>query len=383
MGYVHIEIDTFQASKKEGAPCGDVVHFERSPGATTIIVSDGLGHGIKANIAATMCVARLSELLKCGFSMRQAFTSLVKTMNLAAKENLPYAVFTVARILNDGVTTILSYQMPPPMLISKRFATALNQRTFTVEKSVIGEANCYLNDGEAIVIVSDGITQAGLGKGMKYGWEIDGVCKYVNSRLVAGSSMREIPEEVFKKSFEICKGNNDDDSTVVLAYTRIGQIVNVLSGPPIKKDHDKEVVDNFIKQHGTKIVCGGTTASIVSKHTGKNLIVDNTFANHFTPPSYKIDDIDLVTEGAVTLNQFYNIIDEDRVEMDDDNPATKLYDYMLNADRINFFVGANINPATHDIRFIQQGLVARHKIIPVIAAKLRELGKLVVEEDLE
>lgn len=103
MGYVHCEIDTHQVPKRAAAACGDVVAWDRTASATTVICADGLGSGIKANLAAQMCTARLHELLRQGRSLREAFASVAETMNRARGTDLPYAAFTVARVLNDGV----------------------------------------------------------------------------------------------------------------------------------------------------------------------------------------------------------------------------------------------------------------------------------------
>lgn len=382
MGYVHFEVETAQSEKKAGAPCGDVCYVERTPTGTTIILSDGLGSGVKANIAATMCVARLKELMRCGFSMRRAFTNVATTMNQAAKEDLHYAVFTIVKILNDGVTSILSYDMPAPIFISNKQATILNQRTFTLENSVICEANCYLNLGDSILLVSDGITQAGLGRGLNYGWTSEGLKKFVSTSLPEGVKYSELPQEILNKAHQLCKGFNDDDASAVLAYSRVGMCCNVLTGPPAEKGKDLETVRDFINADGYKIVCGGTTANIVARGTGKRVVVDNTYADHFTPPKYSISGIDLVTEGAVTLNQLFNVIDEERIEMDDDNPVTELYDLVMPADRINFIVGKALNPAAGNISFVSRGLLSRQKIVHLLAEKLRSLGKLVSIEEV-
>ncbi|MFA8344283.1 MAG: serine/threonine protein phosphatase, partial [Rhodothermaceae bacterium] len=85
MGYLHVEVEGRQLSKKAGKVCGDVFIHYRDKSSTIVILSDGLGSGIKANIAATMCVTRLKELIKSGYSVRHAFTNLVETMENARK----------------------------------------------------------------------------------------------------------------------------------------------------------------------------------------------------------------------------------------------------------------------------------------------------------
>ena len=50
MGYLHYEIELEQRAKNKRGICGDVFYWERTPKETIMLLSDGLGHGIKANI---------------------------------------------------------------------------------------------------------------------------------------------------------------------------------------------------------------------------------------------------------------------------------------------------------------------------------------------
>ena len=77
-GYIHFEVKVDQASKRPDMPCGDVVVCDKNQNATTVIICDGIGSGVKANIFATMCAARVKELLKRGFSPLHAFFQCCK-----------------------------------------------------------------------------------------------------------------------------------------------------------------------------------------------------------------------------------------------------------------------------------------------------------------
>ncbi len=60
----YIEATNAQAAKKPGGICGDYITTERTAEATTVIVADGIGTGIKARVAAVMCASRLMELIR-------------------------------------------------------------------------------------------------------------------------------------------------------------------------------------------------------------------------------------------------------------------------------------------------------------------------------
>jgi hypothetical protein len=368
-----------QSAKHAGDPCGDVFRCHRSPLATTIVCADGIGSGVKANVAAVMCVSRLFELLACEFSLREAFATVARTMTAAMGSDLPFVAFNVARVHADGRTTVLSYESPPPIFVGRRRAQVLHQRTLNLERAVVGEAQCHLEAGEGLLICSDGITQAGLGAGLALGWEADGVCEYVNDLLADGIAFSTLAAEVHDRARRLWKAHAGDDCTAIMACCRPGRIVNILSGPPTDRASDRAVIARFLRADGAKVVCGATTAKIVGHCVGAPVQVEQA-TSLIAPPAYRLHGIDLVTEGAVTLNQAYNILDEDPAAYAEQSGVTKLCRLLLEADRINIFLGQARNPAAGDIAFRQQGILQRGKVVPLLAEKLRRQGKLVVLE---
>lgn len=354
---------------------------ERTAAATTVIVADGIGSGIKAGVAASMCVARLLELMRLGFSVRRAATSLVETMEAAKTEDLPYAAFSIARILNDGETTVLTYEAPGAILVGRRLATELPRRALVLERVVAEEANCHLEPGEGVLLMSDGVTQAGLGGRLRRGWQMDGVTRFVAGLLGAGQSLQQIPRRIVDEAVELSVGTVGDDVTAALAACRWGRIVNLLTGPPGDRRRDREVAQRFLALEGSKVVCGATTADVVARYLGVEVGINRASQSLLAPPSYVIPGVDLVTEGAVTLNQLYNVLDADPESFDEDSGVTGLHELLRQADRVNILLGEALNPANRHISFQQRGILPRRTIIDLIAAKLREMGKLVVVEE--
>jgi len=97
-------------------------------------------------------------------------------------------------------------------------------------------------------------------------------------------------------------------------------------------------------------------------------------------PEYRIEGIDLVSEGAITLNQVNNILDEP-VELLSDNSVAERLCFMLHtADIVNLMIGNAANSAHDDLIFKQSGIKIRKHVIRRIAEKLRNMGKLVIEQ---
>jgi hypothetical protein len=379
--YLHVEIAGTQSSKRPGDPCGDYFRYLRTPLATTVIVADGIGSGTKAHIAAVMCVSRLFELLEQDFSLRDAFAAVVRTMTDAMGSELPFVAFTVARIHIDGRTTVLSFESPPPIFVTARKAQVLEQRTFNLGNAVIGEAQYHLEPGEGLLICSDGITQAGIGAGLPLGWGSEGVCRYMNELLADGVPIMGLADEVHEYACTLWGPKQGDDCTAIIAGCRLGRTVNLMTGPPLDRNQDHALISRFLRSEGSKVVCGATTAKIVGRVTDSQVEVQES-TSMITPPAYRLPGIDLVTEGAVTLNQAYNIIDEEPDAYAEHSAVTELCDMLHAADRINILLGMAHNPASGDISFRQQGILPRAKIVPLLADKLREQGKLVVVEEV-
>lgn len=380
MAYIHIEIEQAQSSKKTGAPCGDLVAFERTPAATTLVLCDGLGSGIKANLAATMCASRLLEALRAGTSLRHAFVNLVKNMIRVRGTDMPYACFVVIRVLNDGQATVLTYEMPEPLFVTSSHASLLPQRTRTVENALIGESHLQLAPGDGIMVFSDGVTQSGLGLSLRQGWRVEGVQQFLTEQLSQRRPLRELARAVHDRARELWENVGGDDVTVAMVLARWGKTLNILTGPPSSKAHDRPVANRFLMMEGWKVVAGSTTAEIVAGFLGKELHVEQDATSQMAPPRYYIEGIDLVTEGAITLNQVYNILDEDPAKLEEESGVTELQGLLRDADRINFIVGVARNPAHGDIMFRQRGLLTRSSIVPLLAEKLQEMGKLVTVE---
>jgi hypothetical protein len=378
--YIHTDVFAAQSSKKKGDPCGDAWDVYRDNQATTLILADGIGSGIKAHIAATMCVARLKALLEQGSSLREAFRALTQTMDKAWGTKDPFAVFCLARILNNGQATILSYEMPPPLLVNHRMAQVLEGRIYMQNKAMIHESNCTVSKGEGLVLMSDGITQAGIGKHFPLGWESEGVKRFIQADLpVDRLDGESLVTDIHAQARVYWPAGNGDDCTVLAAINRRGIIVNWLSGPPANNADDKTCVQNFIKSEGIHVVSGGTTAKIVARETQTLVSVKNDI-NPITPPSYEIAGIELVTEGLVTLNQVFHLLDEDPEDYPENSPVSALAWQLKMADRVNIWEGKAANPGEGLIAFRQQGLLPRDKVLEAIRKKLLEMGKLVVSQ---
>ena len=170
---------------------GDVIVSQRSLYYTLLVVCDGMGHGVQAHVAAEMAASRLTNLIKSDFSLREACERVARSMEEARGKSPVYAVFTVVRVLNNGEAIVLSYEMPGVIVISQSHAVLLEGPAVEIGKGIITESRCLLAPGESLLVMSDGISQAGMGRGLTFGWKTKGVLEYINTLLGDGFPPRD------------------------------------------------------------------------------------------------------------------------------------------------------------------------------------------------
>lgn len=382
MAYLHIEVVTAQSPRNVGQPCGDVAAYDRTPAWTTIVCCDGIGHGVAASLAANLYVSRLRQLVRGGTSLHRAFEGIVQTLAEARGTDRPWVALSVAHVLNSGQATILGYEAPAAILAGRRHASPLPRRSHSIGTAVYEESTCYLEAGDALLLVSDGVTQAGLGTSYRGGWGIERAAEHVGELLRRGTPPNELAPLLHARALEVCGSDPGDDCTAVGAICRSGRTLTVLTGPPRDRARDGEIVRRFLRAEGAKAVCGATTAELVARELKIELSVDHASASLVAPPKYVLEGVDLVTEGAVTLNQVYNVLDEDPDAFDEESGVTELRDLLTSADRVTLMVGGAENPAHGHISFRQKGILPRRKIVSLLADRLTEAGKLVSIERL-
>jgi hypothetical protein len=130
---------------------------------------------------------------------------------------------------------------------------------------------------------------------------------------------------------------------------------------------------------GQKAICGSTTTDIIARELGLEAVTLSMGNSFGQLPEYFIEGADLVTEGAITLNQACNILEEPAERLTGNSVAERLCLMLRGADAIHLMVGNASNSAHDDLIFKQIGVHVRKSAIRQIAGQLKNMGKLVLE----
>ncbi len=373
------EIGISQLSKTGEELCGDSVQTVKTSTHTIIVVSDGLGSGVKANILSTMTTRIATSMLKRGTSLADVVDTIAQTLPICRQRKIAYSTLQIIKIANNGDTSVVEFDSPASFLIRKGKILPFP----TEEKIVAGKklrmGRLQLQEGDILTAVSDGVIHAGIGGLLKLGWGWQGVLQQLAITCRRECSAAEMGKDIIGCCEGYYLGRPGDDCTVVMVKLRQPVQLMLMAGPPMGREEDELVVRRLLAFEGKKVVSGGTTANIVSRVTGKPAVVDITYPNPDIPPTACIEGIDLVTEGVLTLNAVSERLQSRQLHYLHSrlqDGATLLMKLLLEADEINILAGKAINPAHQNPHFpVQINLKAQ--VLDKLVGSLREVGKTV------
>ena len=368
-----------QSNKTGHVVCGDYCLCERKQESTVFLLCDGVGSGVYANISAIVCAERIMELIRSGISVRVTTEMVASSMHRARTEDIPFAAFSLCQILPDGNFTVYNYESPEAIIYQSGTSSVLTPRYYTVGFEMVGEATGTLREGDALMLFSDGVSQAGMGSGFGAGIGSEGVATYLN-RMPKPHSIREIPDDILAMVASYSGGRMEDDVSLGMLYCREATHFALMSGPPEKQNRDKHIVEDFMNIPGKKAICGSTTADVISRELDRPITMLVQGDSLGKMPEYFIEGIDITTEGAIVLNQVYNLLDEPLESLHDESVAERICVMLKESDVIHLLIGNAVNIAHEGLLFKQVGVKVRRKTVALIAEKLREMGKLVLEQ---
>lgn len=347
MQQLHADVGVAQLSKDGEELCGDNVVITRTPQATIIVISDGLGSGVKANILATLTTKIASSMLKRGIPLEEVVNTIAETLPVCRQRKIAYSTLQIIKITPAGQATVVEFDCPPTFLIRDGQVTKVATQVKIIGGKRIKVGRLSLHEGDVITAVSDGVIHAGIGGLLKLGWGWNGVADELKSVCKGGCKPADITNQLINCCEGYYLGHPGDDSTAVAVRVHQAKHLTLFTGPPADSAIDERVTQRFLTQQGKKVVAGGTTANIVSRMTGKPLKVDLVFYDQQVPPIGFIEDIDLVTEGILTLNAVLERLNDINRLYDTNmrDGATLLARMLLEADMIDIMAGKAVNPA--------------------------------------
>ncbi len=368
--------------------CGDRVVSRRTEDQFIGVLADGMGSGVKANILSTMGSSILSTMLLGGESTESAVDTVIRTLPVCSERGLNYCTFSVVTIVRSGVARLTEFDNPQAWIIRNRQIVQPERQKRMVEDKAIWESNLPLIEGDILVITSDGAVNAGCDNQFSFCWTWNSVARWLTERAHTYESALRLAADLVAEVDGLYGGKPTDDVTAMVIRVPYVQTVNLMYGPPEYPEDDAFMAKEFMDSDGYRIVCGGTTSNILSRVLDSPLETLPETAADGVPPISFMAEVDLVTEGVLTVTRAGDIMERyfaadsgsaDFSELDAQNGAAFLAKQLVeNCTTLRCFIGRAKNPA-YEGKDVPLDLDMKLKAIEHICTLMREHGRTVEE----
>ncbi|WP_129722959.1 SpoIIE family protein phosphatase [Xylanivirga thermophila] len=366
--------------------CGDKVEIVRTPDSVIVVLADGLGSGVKANILATLTSKIIGTMLKEGATVEQSVETIAHTLPICNVRKLAYSTFTILQIFRNGEAYLVEFDNPSVIFIRNDKVLEIPFEFRNINGKDVRESHLSIGIDDTITIISDGVVHAGVGISLNLGWRWNNVAEYMQRIASKGENARDMSKELMEACKCLYMDRPGDDATVVVVKISPHIEVDLMSGPPVSPTDDRNMVEQFMASSGKKVVCGGTTAQIVGRELKRPVETSTEYMDPSIPPIAYIEGIDLVTEGVLTLTKTVEILrqfsTEDCGEMNKDmlsgkDGATRLAKILIDeCTHLRLFIGRAINPA-HQNPNLPIDLSIKLKLLEELIVYMKKMGKTV------
>ena len=363
--------------------CGDHVDIiEQDENSTVIVLADGLGSGVKASILSTLTSKIISTMIAENLPIEECVQTIAATLPICSVRGVAYSTFTIINLINNEIAEIIQYDNPHVILLRNNVNYHYSKTEINIGGKKIYKSQIRLQENDIFIAMSDGCPHAGIGMAYNFGWKIEEITEFMEIMAATGMTAKNLSTMLIDECEKLYGYEPGDDATACIVKIRKREPMNLLFGPPSNRDDCDRMMSLFFSKEGKHIICGGTTSSIAAKYLNKPLRATLDFEKSDIPPIAKLEGVDLVTEGVITVNKVLEYA-KDYIE---DNQMYEHWSYKKDgaslicqllfeeATDINFYVGRAINPA-HQNPDLPINFSIKMNLVEELSKCLRHMGK--------
>lgn len=366
--------------------CGDKVEILKTKDSDIMILADGMGSGVKANILSTLTSKILGTMFLNGATLEECVDTIVETLPVCQVRQVAYSTFSILQVFNNGDAYLVEFDNPGCIFIRDGQLFPIPKNTREIDNKKINEFRFKVKRGDALILMSDGTIHAGVGQLLNFGWLWEDIADYAVKQYALTVSAARLATSICHACDELYMFRPGDDTTVACMRIIDSKPVNLMTGPASNPEDDQRMVADFTADPTAKtIVCGGTSATIVSRVLKKRMDVSLDYVDPEIPPIAYMDGIDLVTEGVLTLNRVvqllkrYNkketVAEDFFLELDKPNGGSMVAKMIIeDCTEIRLFVGKAINSAYQNPG-LPFDLGIRQNLVEQLKVALEDMGK--------
>ena len=357
--------------------CGDVVRTFQTEEQFVAILASGPQGGAEGKARATLIVDRAASMLEQGASLDTVVESI-----LAALPNGEHAPFSILQVLGRCRAHLVECDAPPLFLTRGGRLVLLPVLEDISHGRLVRECRFLLQDGDHIAVVSEGYIHA---KGWSRRWGWRDIAISTRRWTDTGCDAEQLLGALIRTYRRLAEEEPERDVTVIAMHVRPRRSATVWSGPPADPALDRAALEKLMAEPGVRIICGDTTAQIAARLLGAELELEPRPEDGWAevPPVLRLEGVDLVTEGLVTLRKARERMAGAKRVRDlprGEDGATRLARALLTADKIHFIVGLAVNLA--QAADAARTVPLRQAVVEELMHNLKARGRLVSVEYL-
>lgn len=363
--------------------CGDHVDIvETNKDSSVIVLSDGLGSGVKASILSTLTSKIISTMLAEGLSIEECVETIAATLPVCLVRGVAYSTFTIIHLKNNQTAELIQYDNPHVIMIRDEQNYDYTKKEMNIGGKTIYKSVINLRENDVFIAMSDGCPHAGIGTAYNFGWKREEIIDFMEVLAPVGYTAKTLATMLVDECDKLYGHKPGDDATACVVRMRKREPMNILFGPPSNRDDAERMMSLFFSKRGKHIICGGTTASIAANFLNKPLQINLKSESKEIPPTAKIEGVDIVTEGILTISKVLEYANDYLGENKNyehwsfrKDGASRICQLLFEeATDINFFVGKAINPA-HQNPDLPINFNIKMKLVEDLSECLKKMGK--------
>lgn len=365
--------------------CGDHVEIvEQDENSSVIVLADGLGSGVKASILSTLTSKIISTMMAAGMNLDECVSTIAATLPVCAEREVAYSTFTILHIIENETIEMIQYDNPHVIMIRNGQNYPYDMTETVIDGKQIYKTSIHLEEGDVFVAMSDGCPYAGTESRLNYNWSREHIIAFMEVMTMNGLNAKNLATMLVDECNKLYGEKPGDDTTACVVKVRKRVPVNLLFGPPSNPDDVNKMMALFFSKEGKHIISGGTTSGIAAKYLGKEMEPLANMEETDIPPISRIEGVDLVTEGVITINRVVeyarDFVNEDALFEEwyfKKNGAALISRILFEeATDINMYIGKAINPA-HQNPELPVHFNLKMKLVEELTTYLEKMGKRV------
>ena len=296
------EIAVIQQCKHGETVCGDQVIVHQDGDRVQLVLSDGLGSGIQANIASTLTAKLIDGLYRNDFSLADCLRAVEAALPVTKRHNLAYATFNLVTTVGREIR-LVQYDSPQAVFFRDGLSLDYPYKLRTLGEKTLQESVLTMKSGDMLILFSDGVSEAGRGVTTYAGWERREMEDYLFRSIQPDDHASRVAASIVSTVQMLDLFEYHDDTSVAVLRLRQRLAVNLLIGPDDAWRPENTLLDRFFAMEGKYALCGTGAVQAAAGYLGRPLRVLRQTASGQLPPVSALEGVDLAVDGELTFRE--------------------------------------------------------------------------------